>query len=804
MHVLARYARDATQRRRWPSGAGLIGLDQPNKRRDTLETVGEAPRSEKFIRPDGKEKVTGSGRYTADVNLTGQAYTAFRYADHTHARIVGIDTSKASTLPGVLAVLTHEDVPDVLYGGMVQDRRLFARDTVRFEADIVAGVVARTQGIAREAAELIEVDYEPLPVVRDFDAAMADGAGLVHPDWESYAGDEALGRSGNTLGYSTVVKGDADAAMAEADVVVRGRFVTDPVQGVPIEPRAILAQWQGDRVTVWSSTQVPYVARSGVARVLGIPESHVRVIVPLLGGGFGAKCDFHFEGHVAALARAANRPVKLVFSRREEFVAVGHRREGMVIELETGARHDGTLVARRARLVLDKGAYCGEGGFFAQMAAMHACGPYEIENVRVESYLNYSNTQPSSSIRAPTAPQVCWALEQHMDELASALGLDPVELRRRTLIEEGSEGPTRQVFDRIGMKETLERAVELIGYGEELPDCEAIGVACAWWPSFGLNSGAYVKLNADGTGTIVTGAQENGTGAVMGLPLLAAEVLGMSPGDFSLHYQDTDAGPWDAGSCGSQTTFNNGRAVIAAAKDVREQLLDLAAEQLEAARDDLELVAGSVRVKGSPDRAVAIVELTASGTPILGKGSGDPPEAPPVSAEGCAGRLGNESFLAPQLMTHAVRVKVDYETGVVRVLQVAAAHDSGVILNRIGADGQVYGGVVMGIGQALWEGTQLDHDGRQQNPHLLDYKLVTTADAPRIDIAWVETPTPGAGPKGSKGVGEPPCIPTAGAIANAIAKTIGSRVRQLPMTPERVWAHAGLRLPQGSDSGGSA
>ena len=397
-----------------------------------------------FVRPDGREKVTGAGRYTADLTLTGQLHAAFRYADHPHARITRIDTAKARALPGVIAVVTHEDVPDVLYGGMVQDRRLFARDTVRFEGDIVAGVAALTPEIAREAAALVEVELEPLPVVTDFEAALADDAPRVHPDWESYEGDEALGRHDNVLGFSTIVKGDVDAALAAADVVVRGRYVTDPVQGVPIEPRAIVAQWQGDRVTIWSSTQVPYAARAGVALTLGVPESNVRVIVPLLGGGFGAKCDFHFEGHVAALARAAGRPVKLVFSRHEEFFAVGHRREGMVIELETGARSDGTLLARRARLVLDSGAYCGEGGFFAQMAAMHALGPYELENVDVESSLVYSNNQPSSSIRAPTAPQVCWALEQHMDELAEALGLDPVELRRRTLVETGSvtaDGP---------------------------------------------------------------------------------------------------------------------------------------------------------------------------------------------------------------------------------------------------------------------------------------------------------------------------------------------------------------------------
>jgi CO/xanthine dehydrogenase Mo-binding subunit len=751
-------------------------------------TVDETRAARTFVRPDGREKVTGVGRYTADLNLTGQLHAKFRYADHTHARIVRVDASRARALPGVLAVLTHEDVPDVLYGPMVPDRRLFAKEKVRFEGDVVAGVAALTPEIAEQAAALVEVDYEPLPAVTDLEAALADDAPLVHDEWESYKAPPPLVRDRNRVAYATIVKGDVDAAMAGADVVVKGRFVADASHGAPIEPRAIVAQWNGDRVTVWSSTQVPFAARSGVAHVLQIPESKVRVIVPLLGGGFGAKCDFHFEGHVAALARAAGRPVKLVFSRREEFVAVDHRREGMIIELETGARADGTLVARRGRLVLDKGAYCGEGGFFAQMAAMHACGPYVIENVDVESSLVYTNNQPSGSIRAPTAPQICWALEQHLDELAAALGLDPVELRRRTLIEEGAESATGQVFDRVGIKETLERAVELIGYGQELPEGEAIGVACGWWPSFGIPSGAYVKLNGDGTGTIITGAQENGTGSVMALPLLVAEVLGMSPEDFSLMYQDTDAGPWDMGSCGSQTTFNNGRAVVAAATEVREQLLDLAADRLEAAREDLELGDGEVRVKGSPDRAVTIAKLAGSGTPLLGKGSGVVPEAPPAPAEGCVGRLGMESFLAPQLITHAVRVKVDPETGVTRVVQVAAAHDSGTVVNRMGANGQVYGGVVMGIGQALSEVTQYDEEGQQRNPALLDYKLVTASDAPRIDIAWVETETPNAGPKGSKGIGEPPCVPTSGAIANAIAGATGSRVRQLPMTPERVWA----------------
>ena len=752
--------------------------------------------SRAFIRPDGKEKVTGSGRYTADLNLTGQAHARFRYADHPHARITAIDASRARALPGVLAVVTHEDVPDVRYGGMVQDRRLFAKEAVRWEGDIVAGVAALTPEIAAAAAALIDVAYEPLPSVVDFEAAAKGGAPLVHEEWERYEGDEDMARGGNVLGRSTIVRGDVDAALAEPGVtVVSGRYVADSSQGVPIEPHAIVAQWSGDRVTVWTSSQTPYEARSGVAHTLDIPESHVRIVVPLLGGGFGAKCDFHFEAHVAALARAAGRPVKLVLSRREEFVAIDHRREGMVIELTTGVRDDGTIVARRATAYLDAGAYCGEGGFFAQMAAMHVIGPYRIENVDVEAFLTYTNTQPSSSIRAPTAPQAVWALEQHLDEIAGRIGLDPAELRRRTLLRSGERSATGQLVEHIGVAETLEEALDGIGYdGAELPDDEAIGFACGWWPCFGAETGAYLKLNGDGTGTIVTGAQENGTGSVMAFPLYVAEVLGMDPSQFSITYQDTDAAPWDQGSSGSQTTFNGGRAVIEAAQDVREQLLDAAEQELEVSREDLELADGDVRVKGSPGTAVPIATIVGSGKQYLGRGSGVMPEVPEETAAtlapGCVGRLGMESFLAPQTITHAAHVKVDRETGVVRVLRFAAAHDSGMILNRVGADGQVYGGVVMGIGQALSEGSMHDEDGRQRNPHLLDYKLVTSADAPQIDIRWVEIDTPNAGPKGAKGVGEPPCVPTAGAVANAIAKVLGRHVETLPMTPERVWAVA--------------
>ncbi len=752
-----------------------------------------------FIRQDGRDKVTGTGRYAADLTLTGMLHGAFRSAGVPHARICRIDTARARALPGVHMVITAADVPATRYGPFVKDRLLFARDVVRWEGELIAAVAAVTPEIAARAAALIEVELEPLPVVTDLEAAILPGAPLVHAEWADYAADEGLVREGNVASRSTIVKGDVAQALAQAEVVIRDRYVADGSHAVPIEPRAILAEWQGDQVTIWSSTQVPFNARAGVAETLGLRLNQVRVIVPHLGGGFGGKCAVHFEPHVAALARAAGRPVRVVFSRREEFLLPDHRRERMIVELETGLRRDGTITARRARLLVDNGAYGEDEPWLGQLAAMLVVGPYRVPDLEVTAEVVYTNTQPSGSVRAPTGPAVCWAVEQHTDVIAEALHLDPIEFRRRNLVREGDEGPTRQVFERIGALETLESAATAVGWGRELPAGEAIGIACGWWPSFPGPSGAYLRLNADGTGTIVTGAQECGTGAVMALPILAAEVLGMRPEDFRILYQDTDAGPYDAGASGSQTTFNNGRAVVAAATDVREQLLDLAAQLLEADPGDLELVDGVARVKGSPGASVSIGELASQAAGaglLLGRGSGDPPPSPTVDAASCVGRLGAESFAAPTFFTHAARIALDRDTGVVRVLEVAAAHESGVVINPIGAAGQIYGGVAMGIGQALSEVTLLSDDGRQRNPYLLDYKLQTMADVPPIHVSFVDAPSPTGGPKGLKGIAEPPCVPTPGAIANAIARAAGVRIHALPMTPERIWAGMSRRDPE--------
>ena len=516
----------------------------------------------------------------------------------------------------------------------------------------------------------------------------------------------------------------------------------------------------------------------------------MRVIVPHLGGGFGGKCDFHYEAHVAALARSAGRPVRLVFDRREEFLAPDMARHAIVVEVKTGVKRDGTITARQARLVLDTGAYAGHGPIVSGIATMMAAGPYRIPHLLIEAHTVYTNKTPAGSTRAPTGPQVCWAVEQHADEIAERLRIDPLKLRLTNIAIAGDEGPTGQRFEAIAAKECLEKATEMIGWENANEKEEGVGFACGWWFSFPNTSAVYTTLNTDGTLTVITGAQENGSGAVMGLALLAAEGLGLEPEQITIHAQDTQTGLWDMGSSGSQTTFNVGRALSDATDEVRRQLLELASEEFEAAPADLQLAAGFVGVKGSPERRVSIASLAQranqNGQMILGRGSPPQPSMPENFGATCAGRTFFPAFAAPTFFCHAARVRVDPETGVTHVREVAAAHDFGRILNPLGAEGQVEGGTVHGVGMALTEGT-LYQDGFQQNPHLLDYKLQTAADAPTVSIAFVGMPAANGGPHGSKGVGEPPVVPTAGAIGNAIAAATGKRVRRLPMTPYRVW-----------------
>ncbi|MDT7710886.1 MAG: hypothetical protein QOG20_6493 [Pseudonocardiales bacterium] len=742
---------------------------------------------QRFLRRDGLEKVTGEARYTADLAFTGLLHAKFVYAGRPHARIVAIDTTAAARMPGVHAVLTQADVPMVRYGMFVKDRTLFAHDVVRFEAEVVAAVAADTPEHAAAAAAAVEVEYEDLPAVLDVEDALAVSAPQLHPDWPGYSTQDGVERGPNDCGHMTSVKGDVDAGFAEADLRLTETYSSDMSHAVPIEPHAVVARWQGEKVTIWSTSQVPFPARAGVAETLQIPQSNVRIVVPHLGGGFGGKCDFHFEAHVALLARATRRPVRLVFTRREEFVATDKVRHAVRIELSTGVRRDGTITARRARMLLDSGAYCGDALFATEIGLMMVAGPYRIANLHAEVHTVYTNRTPAGSVRAPGGPQTCWAVEQHTDELARLVGLDPLEFRRRNLVRAGDTGQTGQRFVSSSAEQCLDRAAELAGWpGAELGHDEALGVAVGWWFSLAVTSGAYLKINPDGTGTIITGAQENGSGSVMGLAMLAAEELGMHPDSFSVLYQDTDAGPFDIGSAGSQTTFNNGRAVMEAARDVRGKLLELAADRLEIHQSDLELVDGSVRVKGAPTRSIPLADL-AAGAQLIGSGSGTPPPLPDHDLAGCGGRLGYSAFGSPSFFCHIARVRVDRDTGVVSVPEVVAVHEFGRVLNPLGAQGQVEGGVIQSVGMALLEGSQYE-GGHQLNPGLLGYKLVTAPDAPKVTVGFLDDPVDQGGPHGAKAVGEPPVVGTPAAIGNAIAAAVGTRVRVLPMNAERVWA----------------
>ena len=744
----------------------------------------------KYLRADGLEKVTGQARYAADLLLPGMLEGRLLLAGMAHARIKSIDTVKARQLAGVMAVITQADVPGLRYGSAVKDRTLFANGVVRFEGEVVAAVAARTAEIAAAALELIEVDFEPLPPVTDPEAALEPKSELVHPDWRSYTAHDGLVRDGNDCAYVTIAKGDVEAGYAKADRVIEERYTCDQSHPVPIEPHAVVAQWQGDKVTIWSTSQVPFAARAGVAETLQMPESNVRIVVPHLGGGFGGKCEFHFEAHVAALARQAGRPVRVVFTRHDEFVAPDKVNHPIVIDLKTGVTNDGVMTARSARIVMDTGAYASDAPSIAEIATMMAAGPYDIANLDIKAHAVYTNKTPAGSVRAPSGPQIAWAVEQHTDEVGRQVGLDGYEIRLRNLLEDGDEGPTGQRMQAVGAKACLEKAAGLIGYAKSRVSREGVGFGCGWWFSYPSASSVTLKVNTDGSATLVTGAQENGSGAVMGLALIAAEELGISPQRVSILYQDTDAGAWDMGSSGSQTTFNNGRAVIAAAAEVRKRILSLAADKLEAAAEDLEIVDGLVRVRGVSTTAVSVAEVAAAafagGELLTAQGAAVVEPLPDNFGATCAGRVVFPAFADPTFTCQAARVAVDRETGVVRVLEMAAAHDFGHVLNPDGARGQVEGGIVHSIGMGLTEGTTY-RQGLQLNPHLLDYKLQTAADAPSIRVEFIETPG-ATGPRGGKGVGEPPIIAAAAAVGNAIAIASGARVRQLPMTAPRVWA----------------
>jgi CO/xanthine dehydrogenase Mo-binding subunit len=744
-----------------------------------LRTVGR-----RVPRMDAHAKVTGTAVFAADFTLPGALHGAIFRSTEAHARIVSIDTRRAAALPGVRAVIAAPDVPDVRYGGALKDETVFAKDRVRYIGQPVAAVAATTRDAAAAALAAIDVRYEPLPAVFEAEAAMAPGAPLVHPDWQTYTAIPLLKRDGNVCNRARIIAGDVERGFEEADRIFEHRYTTAMVHQGYTEARGAVASWDGSgQLTVWSNTQLPFEVQNTLAEILQVPPGKIRVIVTAIGGGFGGKLRIGVEHVAALLAKKAARPVKMLTTTEEELVA-SYPRQSTIVDLKTGVTRDGRIVAKQGRIVFDTGAFAGSGPGVASVATLVLAGPYRIPNLLLDGYAVYTNKTNCGSYRAPSGPQSNFAVESQMDEIADALGLDPLEFRLRNIVRDGDEGPTGQVLSAVGLEECLTRAAAAIGWSERRPAAgRGKGIACGWWTTTGGSSGVYVKLNPDGSVSLSTGAAEIGSAALTGAAQVLAEELAVDVANVTIVSADTFSTPFDFGAQGSRTAFAVGNACRNAAVDIRRQLFALASRELGVGEDALALADGHVTGEG---KRIALADLARianqTGGGIIAHGTFIAPPTPYDTKRVDAHVY--PAFHSPSFHAHAVDLSVDAETGELTIHRYVVAQDVGRVINPTYVEGQLEGGVTQGLGQALSEEI-VYRDGRVLNPNLTDYKMPTAVDVPPIESILVEHPS-AVGPYGAKGVGEPPNIEPPATVANAIAAATGVRVRSLPITAEKI------------------
>lgn len=708
-----------------------------------------------------------------------------------HARILKIDTSRAERLPGVKAVVTASDAPKARTGRWVCDRPLLAQGKVRHVGEPVAAVAAVDEYTAEKAVKLIEVEYEQLPVVSDALEAMKTGAPLVHEDIGSYESDPPRPNgSGNILHKVRITTGDAEEALAQADLVHRESYLTRPVHQGFIQPHQVVADISpSGKITLWDSTKAPFLIRKVVADCLGLPMARIRVIAAKVGGEFGGKGTANIEPICAFLALKTGCPVKMSLDFEEELTST-FVRTGAHIDIATGATRDGRLVALKARLVFDVGAY--NDGFTHSAASYNLVqGPYSIPNIDIEAFAVYSNNTPTGNCRAPRAPQQAFASESHMDGLARKLGMDPLDFRIRNVVQRGEKLPFGIVGE-TGIRQTMIAAREYLSRNEggKKGVNEGWGVASAWWSTHkigeeGPASSTWVKLNEDGTATLFTGCTEQGGGQHDVLVQIVSETLTIPAESVAVTASDTDTTPYEQGTGGSRTTYRVGNSVILAAKDAKQQLLALASGKLQAAAEDLKLGDGKIFLKTSPNTFVTIAALCAGAVtsgrgPIVGIGE--------ELREQKLAQTSKDKDLVDGLQTgtHVVKVRVDRETGKVEILKYFASHDVGFAFNRTNVEGQIDGGVMFGLGYALTEELRTEH-GRTLNANLTDYRVPRAGDAFNIEKSVIEAPSK-YGPFGARGIGEPPNIPVAPAISNAIYDAVGVRITDLPLSPGKIVA----------------
>lgn len=737
-------------------------------------------------RLDGHAKVTGKMVYAADFALPGMLHGKVLRSSEPAARLLRVDVSQAAGLPGVRAVITAADAPRVCYGSFIRDMTVFAWESVVFVGQPIAAVAALTPEAAEAAVAAIEVAYGPLPAVFDPEEALAPDAPLVHAGWRDYQALPTLRREGNVANRARLVHGDVALGFAKADRVFAHRFVTNMVHPGYTEPRAAVADWDSTgRLIVWSNTQLPFEAQTTLADILELPPSQIRVIVPGVGGGFGGKLRLGVEHIAALLARKTRRPVKCLTTSDEELTAA-YPRQPTIIDLKTGVTAEGRIVAKQGRIVVDAGATSGSAPGVASSSTLILAGPYRIPNLSLEGVAVYTHKTPTGSFRAPSGPQANFAVESQMDIIADALGLDPLDFRLRNIVHEGDEGPTGQRLTAVGLEECLRRAAEAIDWKTRKPGpWRGKGLACGWWTTTGGSSGVYVKVNPDGKVVLNTGAAEIGTGAITGAAQVLAEELGVDLDDVTVVSADTAATPFDHGAQGSRTAFAVGNACRAAAADLKRQALAIAAAKIgipaEALRFD-----GRHVVHGGMEPRLSLGEIArisqASGGGLIAHGTFIAPATPydPKRVENHLAPV----YHSPSFHAHAVDLSVDPDTGEVTVHRYVVAQDVGFAINPVGIEGQIEGGVVQGLGQALSEEIVHRH-GRVVNANLTDYKMPTALDAPPIESILVQHPGP-VGPYGAKGVGEPPVIEPPAAVANAVAVAAGVRVTVLPLTAEKI------------------
>ncbi|HZU07560.1 MAG TPA: xanthine dehydrogenase family protein molybdopterin-binding subunit [Chloroflexota bacterium] len=743
---------------------------------------------------DSRERVTGNVAYVLNLELPGMLHARFLRSPYAHARLVRVDTSRAERAPGVVAVLSRNDLLDEerfspYYGAVIRDQTAVALDKVRFVGDPVAAVAATTEKQAEAALALIEVEYEELPAVFDPEAALAPDAPLVHegphrvlPSRPDVKARSAAGT--NIVHLFTLRKGDIEQGFREADLIIENVYTSPPAEHVALEPHVAVAEVRDGKITVWTACQSPYLLQEQLAGLFRVPIADVRVIIQTLGGGYGGKMQASVAPAAALLAWKARRPVKLVLRREEDFL-VGTQHAAK-IRLKTGVKRDGTLVAQQAYCYFNTGPYATSTPNLITRGYA-ATGPYRVPHVYVDSYGVYTNVVPTEAFRGYGITQVAWAHESQMDAIADALGMDPLELRLKNVVRAGDTFATGERLPEMYYTELLQEAAARIGWGCS-PLVERAGTkirakgisATIKGMATPTTSAATVKLNSDGSLNVLTSTVEMGQGAKTTLTQIAADEAGLPLARVRVSEPDTSATPFDTMTAASRSTYCMGTAIRLAVQDVKQQLVELAAQQLEAAAGDLVVAEGRVSVRGAPERSLSyseIVRRSGRGT-LTGEGTFIAATAGmnPETGQGAASAQWHPAVVACE-------VEVDTETGKVEVTRLHAGLYVGRLINPRMCELQVEGSMLFGLGQALFEEVLFDTDGRLVTPNLSDYMIPSFRDVPRQVTVHLLVPE---GATEVHGIGETALPPVRPAIGNAISRAIGVRLFDLPLTPEKI------------------